>query len=165
MEERIYGFAPVCRADAKILILGSMPSVQSLRQAFYYAHPQNAFWRIMAEILDAEMPETVDAKKTMLMEHRVALWDVVGSCVRSGSLDSAIQSAQINDFEGLYDVCPQIRAVFFNGATAERLYPKSMRLQYPDWRYCRLPSTSPAYTLKYEKKLELWKAKLKEGLG
>lgn len=164
MEERIYGFDPVWREDACILILGSMPSVESLHQSFYYAHPRNAFWPLMAEILNEDSPQTIEQKKEMLIRHGIALWDTVGSCVRSGSLDSSIRSPKANDFDALFARCPQIRHIFFNGSTAHQLYLRLVCRN--DVRaHHRMPSTSPAYTLKYETKLAVWKQALKEALN
>lgn len=102
MEERIICFEPVAEQDARLLILGTMPSVESLRQSFYYAHPRNAFWPIIADVLAQPRPETVEAKKQLLIGHRIALWDVAHSCVRSGSLDSAIRDVVPNDFAVLF---------------------------------------------------------------
>ena len=164
MEKRIYGFPPVYSANAKILILGSMPSVESLNQSFYYAHPRNAFWPMMAEILGEGMPQSVEEKKAMLIRHRIALWDTVGSCEREGSLDSAIRDAQANDFAWLYERCPEIETIFFNGATAETLYRRLVARQDARRTFRRMPSTSPAYTLKYEKKKEAWLQALKEAM-
>lgn len=162
MEDRIYGFAPVWRSDARILILGSMPSVESLHQSFYYAHPRNVFWRIMAQIFNEALPVTVEQKKGMLLRHRIALWDTVHSCVRVGSLDSAIRSAQPNDFETLYQSCPALRHLFFNGAAAQQLYQKLVQKEDARFHMRRLPSTSPAYTLKYEAKYAAWEQAFKE---
>lgn len=164
MEERIYGFEPVWRSDAHLLILGSMPSVESLHQSFYYAHPRNAFWPMMAQILGENVPKSVEEKKDMLMRSRIALWDTVHSCTREGSLDSAIRSAQANDFETLYGNCPEIRHIFFNGAAAMQLYQRLVARQDARFEYRRMPSTSPAYTLKYETKLSVWKQAIKEVL-
>ena len=164
MEKRIYGFPPVYSANAKILILGSMPSVESLNQSFYYAHPRNAFWPMMAEILGEGMPQSVEEKKAMLIRHRIALWDTVGSCEREGSLDSAIRDAQANDFAWLYERCPEIETIFFNGAAAETLYRRLVARQDARRTFRRMPSTSPAYTLKYEKKKEAWLQALKEAM-
>ena len=162
MAERIYGFDPVWRSDARMLILGSMPSVESLRQSFYYAHPRNAFWPMMAEILGEAVPATIDDKKDMLLHHRIALWDTVGSCERVGSLDSAIRDPQPNDFETLFRNCPHIEHIFFNGAAAHQLYRKLVAREDGRRVYHRMPSTSPAYTLRYEIKRERWQAALKE---
>lgn len=162
MDVRIYGFPPVWRPDAKILILGSMPSVESLNQSFYYAHPRNAFWPMMAQILGEAVPRSVEEKKEMLMRHHIALWDTVQSCERPGSLDSNIRCAQANDFEGLYRNCPSIRHVFFNGGMAEQLYKRLVAKEDERFIFRRMPSTSPAYTLKYDLKFSAWNQAIKE---
>ena len=161
---RIYGFEPVYRSDARLLILGSMPSVESLHQSFYYAHPRNCFWPMMAQILGEANPQDIEEKKRMLIRHRIALWDTVHSCLREGSLDSAIRSAQPNDFEFLYQNCPQIHHVIFNGAAAQQLYQRLVSRQDGRFVFSRMPSTSPAYTLKYENKLAAWFKAVKEAL-
>ena len=145
-----------------MLILGSMPSVESLHQSFYYAHPRNAFWPMMAEILGEPLPLSIEEKKDMLLRHRIALWDTVGSCERAGSLDSAIRDPQPNDFAALFRNCPEIRHIFFNGATAHQLYLKLVAREDARHTHHRMPSTSPAYTLKYEIKKARWQAALKE---
>ncbi len=160
MAGRIYSFDPVWRADAKLLILGSMPSVESLKQGFYYAHPRNAFWPMMAEILGEEVPQSMEAKKELLVSHRIALWDSACSCEREGSLDSAIREAKPNDFAALYRNCPGIRHVLFNGAAAFELYKKLVAKADPQRLFHRMPSTSPAYTLKYESKKAFWQETL-----
>lgn len=165
MEKRIHGFGPVWRSDAKLLILGSMPSVESLNQFFYYAHPRNAFWPMMAGILGEDVPLTVEDKKAMLLRHRIALWDTVASCERQGSLDSNIRGAQPNNFEELYKNCPGIRYVFFNGGTAEQLYKRLVAKADERFIFRRMPSTSPAYTLKYEQKFAAWEQAIKEALN
>ena len=165
MDARIYGFAPVYRQDAHLLILGSMPSVESLHQSFYYAHPRNAFWPMMAQILGADAPRSIEEKKRLLINNRIALWDTVHSCLREGSLDSAIRSAEANDFETLYQSCPGLKYVFFNGAAAQQLYQRLVARQDARFVFRRLPSTSPAYTLKYENKLAAWEQAVKEALN
>ena len=162
MNGRIFGFEPVFRPDARILILGSMPSVESLKQSFYYAHPRNAFWHIIPEILGENAPETIDQKKEMLLRHKIALWDTVGSCEREGSLDSAIRGAEANDFVFLFEKCPDIRHIFFNGAAAYQLFVRMVGLDEAKYEYIRLPSTSPEYTISYEKKLSAWKRAFEE---
>ena len=162
MGERIYGFPPVYAPDARILILGSMPSVESLKQSFYYAHPRNTFWRIIPEIFGEKPVDTVEDKKSMLIRHGIALWDTVGSCEREGSLDSAIRGAEANDFDMLFSACPDIKHIFFNGAAAQQLFVRMVGLDETKYRYFRLPSTSPAYTLSYEKKLSVWKRVFEE---
>lgn len=158
MEARIECFPPVARGDARLLILGTMPSVESLRQSFYYAHPRNAFWPVMAEVLGAPVPETVEEKRALLTGHRVALWDVARSCVRPGSLDSAMRDVEPNDFDSLYARCPKIERIQFNGDTARKLYMRLVGRMPEGCDWARMPSTSPAYTLPYARKLEAWRA-------
>lgn len=158
MEARIECFPPVARGDARLLILGTMPSVESLRQSFYYAHPRNAFWPVMAEVLGAPVPETVEEKRALLTGHRVALWDVARSCVRPGSLDSAMRDVEPNDFDSLYARCPKIERILFNGDTARKLYMRLVGRMPEGCDWARMPSTSPAYTLPYARKLEAWRA-------
>ena len=162
MSERLTAFAPVAAPDARVLILGSMPSVASLEAGFYYGHPRNAFWRILAEVFDRPVPRSIDEKRAILLENRLALWDSLSACEREGSLDSAIRRPELNDFAGLFDRCPHIRTVLFNGGTAHRLFIKggARFLDGREWRV--MPSTSPAYTLPYEKKLALWRQALEE---
>ena len=162
MDERIAGFAPVAAPDARVLILGTMPSVESLRQSFYYAHPRNAFWPMLARILSEPEPVSVEEKKALLLRHRIALWDVAQSCVRPGSLDSAIRDALPNDVPGLLKRCPEIQAILFNGATAQNLYRKLIGDVPAGLRSVRMPSTSPAYTLKFEAKRAAWQKELEE---
>ena len=162
MEARIECFPPVARGDARLLILGTMPSVESLRQSFYYAHPRNAFWPMLARILSEPEPASVEEKKSLLLRHRIALWDVAQSCVRPGSLDSAIRDALPNDVPGLLKRCPEIRAILFNGATAQNLYRKLIGDVPAGLRSVRMPSTSPAYTLKFEAKRAAWQKELEE---
>lgn len=157
MEDRIVGFEPIWTQDARLLILGTMPSVESLHQSFYYAHPRNAFWPMMSEILNEELPRTIEQKREMLVRHHIALWDVAGSCVRPGSLDSSIRAVIPNDFEGLFRHCPKIEKILFNGATAQKLYEKHVKTM-PEGCICaKMPSTSPAFTLRFECKLSAWR--------
>ena len=162
MNERIASFDPVAAPDARVLILGTMPSVESLRQSFYYAHPRNAFWPMLARILAEPEPASVEEKKTLLLRHRIALWDVAQSCVRPGSLDSAIRDALPNDVPGLLKRCPEIKTILFNGATAQSLYRKLIGDVPAGLRSVRMPSTSPAYTLKFEAKRATWQKELEE---
>ncbi|MBE5791369.1 MAG: DNA-deoxyinosine glycosylase [Clostridiales bacterium] len=156
---RIYGFAPVEEKDAVLLIVGSMPSVMSLKDDFYYAHRQNAFWPMMAKIFSAPVPETKEAKKCLLLDHKIALWDVYASCVREGSLDSAIRAGEKNDFDVFFKAHPHIRAVLCNGKAAYDAFDKNAPVPV-----LRLPSTSPAYTMKFESKLALWQEAIKNYL-
>jgi hypoxanthine-DNA glycosylase len=164
LAERTYSFEPVWAEDAEVLILGTMPSVASLRQGFYYAHPRNAFWPILFDLLGEAFSEDIGARKRLLTSHGIALWDVAQSAVRPGSLDSAIREALPNDIPGLLEKCPGVRRVLLNGTTAQSLYK---RLLPPlDVECAMLPSTSPANTMPYAKKRAAWAAHIppKEGL-
>ena len=151
-------FEPVFAPDAKVMIVGSMPSVKSLADAQYYAHPRNAFWPILFDILD-EMPHNdYTRKKEMIVRHHLALWDAAACCEREGSLDSNMRDIVYNDFGALYAQCPGIQTVLCNGGTAHSLFMKS---GFAGGRtVIRMPSTSPAYTMPYEKKLAIWKETL-----
>lgn len=157
IENRIVGFEPVFAQNARLLILGTMPSVESLRQGFYYAHPRNAFWPMMAQLLGGEAQMNIEEKKRLLTSHGVALWDVAHSCVRPGSLDNAIRDAEANDFGWLFARCPHIEGILFNGATAQEMFRKMIK-SAPEGCVCaRMPSTSPTYTKPFEWKLEAWR--------
>lgn len=158
MEARIICFDPVAEADAQLLILGTMPSVESLRRQFYYSHPRNAFWPIMAEVLGEQAPQTIEEKKLLLIRHGIALWDVAHSCVRPGSLDSDIRDVQPNDFAMLFARCGNIRKILFNGATAQALFARKVGAMPQGCAAERMPSTSPAYTLRFERKLAAWRS-------
>src|SRR3989338_8093211 len=117
----IRSFPPIANKYAKVLILGSMPGARSLEQEEYYAHPQNKFWSIMISILGYEEPLMYAKKKRILLNHGVALWDVIHSCRRNGSLDAHLRDIRINDFNLFLRRCPRIKAVFCNGQTAFKL--------------------------------------------
>ncbi len=160
MPRRITAFPPVAPPEARALILGSMPSVESLSQGFYYAHPRNAFWRILAEVYGEPLPRDIQEKTALLHRRGIALWDVLASCEREGSLDSAIRRPVPNDFDALFSRCPHIDRILLNGGTAARLFMQH-GARYLVGRSCeKLPSTSPAYTLPYERKLALWRRAL-----
>ena len=120
---------------------------------------------MMAQILGEKAPEDDAQKAQLLIRHRIALWDSVQSCVREGSLDSAIRTPVPNDFEYLYTECPGIESVLFNGAAAQQMYMRLVKIDRPGMRLVRLPSTSPAYTLKYEQKLRAWAQAIKEAIN
>ena len=147
-------FEPVFAPDARVMIVGTMPSVQSLAHAQYYAHPRNAFWPILFDFF-GEMPHNdYERKKALIRAHGLALWDAAACCEREGSLDSAMRGVVFNDFPSLYARCPGIEAVLCNGGTAHALF---LRSGFAGNRtVVRLPSTSPAYTLPYEKKRAAW---------
>ena len=146
----VQSFAPVADAKARVLILGSMPGKASLAAGQYYAHAQNLFWLILGEITGAESPSPYATRARALKSCGIALWDVLESCTREGSLDSAIDDAsmRVNDFGAFYRAHPWISQVFFNGAKAEACYRKHVLpvldvVPAPP-SYRRLPSTSPA---------------------
>ena len=162
MSVRIHSFPPVVRPDAQILILGSMPSVASLADHFYYAHPRNAFWRILSDSFGTGLPVSVPEKKDLLWNNGIALWDVLASCEREGSLDSDIGSPESNDFERFFASYPMIDRLLFNGSKAKSLFMRFCKQYLEDRSWQILPSTSPAYTLSYERKLAIWRRALEK---
>ena len=135
-------FPAVYAPDSRILILGSFPSVKSREQRFFYGHPQNRFWRVLAALLGTDVPQSVEEKRAFLLEHCIALWDVIASCEIAGSSDASIRNAVPNDLSPILETA-SIRQVFTNGGTAHRLYRKYI---YPltGREDIVLPSTSPA---------------------
>jgi len=158
------GFAPIVSGNARILILGTMPSEASLLRKQYYGHPRNAFWPIMAALLGFAPDLCYQRRKAMLMDNGIAVWDVLQSCHRLGSLDAKIKLATIrtNDFACFFTEHQGIKRVYFNGKMAEKLYQKrilpTLNHRFAYLEYHCLPSTSPAYaSLKFEQKIEAWK--------
>lgn len=149
---------PIIADGAHTLILGNMPSVMSLDAQQYYANPRNAFWRITGEIYGFDASAPYDMRTAALTAHGIAVWDVLRSCRRIGSLDSAVEpdSMVANDFQRFFNRHPSISRVFFNGAAAEKNFNRLVRVM-PDFQYRRLPSTSPAQTMRYEDKLAAWR--------
>ena len=159
----IHSFPPVADASAHILILGSMPGEESLRAGQYYAHPRNAFWKLMGELFDASAELPYARRTLQLKKSGVALWDVLASCLRKGSLDSAIAADSItaNDFQAFFARHRKITRVFFNGSKAEHSFRKHVlpTLSAQPLQFIRLPSTSPAHaTLSYAQKRTAWRA-------
>lgn len=138
----IHPIEPIFSKNSEILILGSFPSVQSRADCFYYAHPQNRFWRTLSEVLGEPLPQSKEEKTALLLAHRIALWDVIASCDIHGSSDSSISSVIPNDLSRILSVAP-IRRIYVNGRTAEKYY---MKYLYPitQIRPLALPSTSAA---------------------
>jgi hypoxanthine-DNA glycosylase len=159
---RVRSFAPVADGSATRLILGSMPGVASLRAGHYYAHPRNLFWRILGELLGMDSGMSYADRVEVLRSAGIALWDVLESCTRVGSLDAAIDRNSVapNDFATFFARHPRVRRVYFNGTTAEQCYQRRVLPLLPaDPRvYERLPSTSPAHAaLSFEEKLAAWR--------
>ena len=138
----VHPIPPVYRADSRILILGSFPSVKSRETGFFYGHPQNRFWKVLATLLKEPVPDTIEEKKAMLLAHRIALWDVIQSCDIKGSSDSSIKNAVPNDFSFILKTAP-IRQIYTNGGTAYKLYHKYCE-KVTGFEAVKLPSTSPA---------------------
>ena len=167
--DTITGFPPIADSNAVVLILGSMPSAKSLEAQQYYAHPHNSFWPIVTRLLSADANLVYEQRKALLLKNRIALWDVLDSCRRNGSLDSSIEngSVVVNDFNGFFDDHPRINAVYFNGARAQQEYNRHVLPTLDDkFRsivYKRLPSTSPAMaSMTREQKLHEWKCILEQ---
>ena len=164
MDPMIRGFPPVAKSSARVLVLGSMPGDASLAAGQYYAHPGNKFWPILGAIcgFDPEAPYT--RRKAALAAAGIALWDVIGSCVRQGSLDAAIddQSIVVNDFAAFFATHARIARVCFNGRKAESAWRRHVLRQLPPGRqpeYQLLPSTSPAHArMSYLRKLQIWRS-------
>lgn len=157
------GFNPIIPKEPKILVLGTMPSVVSMDQTFYYAHPRNAFWPIIESLVSKRLT-SVDDKRQACEENGILLWDVLQSCQRSGSLDSAIQKPCANNFEPLFQTFPRLKIIAFNGQAAEKLFRKEVikkQILPKELVFISLPSTSPAYAaITLEDKRLLWQEKL-----
>jgi hypoxanthine-DNA glycosylase len=157
------GFPPIARRDAHTLILGSLPGQRSLQMQQYYAHPHNAFWKLVGAIFGMDGALPYARRVQTLRTHGIAVWDVLAAAERPGSLDSSIvhASAQANDFAKFFRAHPRVRRVFFNGRKAEEMYRRLVlpRLgeEFSRIRYQGLPSTSPAHAgMTFAKKLDRW---------
>lgn len=155
MKSVVHPFPAVYSQESETLILGSFPSVKSRENMFYYGHPQNRFWRVTAAVFGADVPETINEKKRFIIENRLALWDVIESCEITGSSDSSIKNAVVNDISGVI-AKSMINRIFCNGGTAGKLYEHNV---YPQTGIAALilPSTSPAnaaYNL--ERLIDAW---------
>lgn len=160
---RVQSFPPIAAPDARVLILGSMPGVASLDAGQYYAHRQNAFWRILGTLLGFDPALPYAARQAALQAAGVAVWDVLASCVREGSLDASIDHDTVlpNDFPAFLVAHGGIGHVFFNGAVADTCFRRYVLpgLDAPALEFTRLPSTSPANaSFSFERKLAAWRA-------
>jgi hypoxanthine-DNA glycosylase len=158
--ERSSGFAPLASNDARVLILGSLPSQRSIADNEYYAHPQNAFWRIMREIVGAD--GSYADRCAALQRERIALWDVLASSVRPGSLDADIQmsTANVNDFEQFLADHVAIERICFNGQKSAKIFSDRVPQEILDSRVqlLTMPSTSPAHAaMRFDEKLKRWR--------
>ncbi len=161
MQTFSHPFEPFVDKDSKVLILGTFPSLKSFEQNFYYSHPKNQFWRLLAMVYSKELPKTIDEKKLLLKKHCIALWDVIKECKRENSSDSNLKDIVPNDIEDLLKNYPNILKVCFTSKTAQKIYHKHFLDLKMQTHY--LPSPSPAYqVMKFEDKLEIYKAILKD---
>ncbi|WP_248929202.1 DNA-deoxyinosine glycosylase [Paenibacillus hamazuiensis] len=158
----IHSFPPVADSRSRVLILGSMPGEASLAKAQYYGHPRNHFWPLLYALFGGGTPDAAyEERLAFALRHRIALWDVLQSCEREGSLDSAIRCPVASDFAAFLTEHPRIAHLFLNGTAAARLFAKHVRL--PEEIRGRLtvtalPSSSPANTMPLERKLAAWQA-------
>lgn len=160
----VHSFAPVENPVAQVLILGSMPGKMSLQQAQYYAHPANAFWKIMGELVGAQPELPYPERLERLRATGIALWDVLESCERASSLDAHIRDETANDFAAFFARHPHVTQVYFNGGKAEQSFRKFVlgKQALPPLQLHRLPSTSPAHAgMRYPEKLEAWRTILR----
>lgn len=152
----VHTIDPVYDGQSRILILGSFPSVKSREQQFFYGHKQNRFWKVLAQVLECGVPEDIPQKRTMLIKHHIAVWDVIASCEITGSSDASIRDVKPNDLSPILSAA-DIRAIYTNGGKAHQLYQKYIFPVTGREAYL-LPSTSPAnagYSL--ERLVEAWR--------
>ena len=162
-----FGFPPIADKNAQIVILGSMPSVKSLEQQQYYAHPRNAFWSIMSALFDLEKELDYSQRCEQLITNNIAIWDVLKSCQRQGSLDKDIEKNSLiaNDFNAFFQHHPNIQHILFNGGKAEHVFKQYveplLEASFQHIRQTRLPSTSPAHAaITFEQKRVYWEKAL-----
>lgn len=156
MQNRISSFPPIIDHQSEILILGSVPGMKSLEKQQYYAHPQNKFWKIIFELFHEEFTENYPDRIDVLKKNHVALWDVIDSCERKGSLDSEIKNEEANQIPEVLEQYPNIRAVFCNGGKSYKNLIKILGKNYRVPIFL-MPSTSPLHTISFERKFEDWK--------
>ena len=156
MDKVNHEIPPIYDERSKILILGSFPSVKSRENNFFYHHPQNRFWKVLAQILKEDLPNSIEEKKSLLLKNNIALWDVIASCEIEGSSDSSIKNVIPNDINSILEKS-SITQIFCNGRLSEslagRLYSKNININF-----LQLPSTSPANArFSLDKLIEDWK--------
>ncbi|MBQ9985992.1 MAG: DNA-deoxyinosine glycosylase [Oscillospiraceae bacterium] len=153
-------FPPLYNENSRILILGSFPSVKSRAELFFYGHPQNRFWKVIAAIFDSKVPENVEEKRRLLLDNGVALWDVIAECEITGSADSTIKSVVANDLTEILDSA-EIEQIFVNGKTAEKYFRRYIEKEICRKAIC-LPSTSPANAaFSLDRLIDEWRAAIK----
>lgn len=158
-----HNIPPLYSENSRILILGSFPSVKSREGQFFYHHPQNRYWKVMAAVLGCSVPETIDDKKHMLLSNRIAMWDVIASCEIVGSSDSSIKNVHPNDI-GMLLKKTEITKIYTNGGTAHKYYKKYI-MERIGREAVLLPSTSPANAAwSLERLIEEWKEQIQKEL-
>jgi hypoxanthine-DNA glycosylase len=159
-----YSFPPFVDSRSRVLILGTLPGEESLRLQQYYGHPRNHFWPLIAALTGEKLPAEFPARKQMLQRNGIAIWDVLESAERIGSPDSAIRNPTANSFEKLFHRFRNIEAVAFNGQKAETLFHRYVLkpgiVTKGRFAMLELPSSSPLYTIPFEKKLAVWRERL-----
>ena len=159
-EHIVHPFPPLYDDRSRILILGSLPSVKSREQMFFYGHPQNRFWKVMSAVLGEALPTTIEEKKRMLLKHRIALWDTIYSCDIIGSSDSSIKNVTPTDLRQIVERS-EVQRIFCNGGTSGRYFQKYQQKML-GMEATVLPSTSPANAaFSLEKLIQLWGQALK----
>lgn len=147
---------PLYDSSSEVLILGSFPSIKSRQAMFFYGHPQNRFWKVIAAVYKSDVPQTVEEKRQFLLKNRIALWDVIAFCDIEGSADNTIKNVHANDLSPILTTA-NIRQIFVNGKTAEQYYNRYIRPTIGREAIC-LPSTSPANaSWSIERLTETWK--------
>lgn len=157
----ITSFKPIINKNCKILILGTMPSVKSLEKQQYYGNKQNHFWKVIYGLFNEDVETDYEKRKTFLLNHYIAVWDVLMGCDRDGSSDSKIINPIPNDFENFFIQYPNIKSIYFNGSKSEELFKKLIKEKTnikEELSFFRLPSTSPANAINFTDKFEQWKA-------
>ena len=153
------GLHPQVSNETWLLVLGSFPGRASLLAQQYYGHPQNQFWRLINGVFELGLMNRSYAERLRVLEGQgIGLWDVITAAEREGSLDSAIRNAQYSDLHGLLDMLPNLSVIAFNGGTAAKAGRKQLGERAANYRVVDLPSSSPAYTLAFERKLQAWHA-------
>lgn len=153
---QIYSFPSISNSKAKVLVLGTMPGIQSLKLNQYYGHNRNAFWKILFTVFEESFSLDYEIRKELVLKNNIAIWDVLQTCVREGSLDSAIEQEVPNDFNTFLAAHPNIEFIFFNGQKAAYYFKKYVAVS-EKYKLHTLPSTSPAHAgLSFEQKKQAW---------
>lgn len=157
----IESLAPIVNEECRVLTLGTMPGAESLRQQAYYAHPRNLFWKLITEVTGEQAPRDYEHRKSYLLKHKIAVWDMCEACIREGSLDANISEEMPNDIQKFVADHPSIKAIAFNGQTAAKIFAKHIG-NITGIKLLSLPSTSPANAgVSWEEKVRQWKSIIK----